>query len=240
MRGGGRRVERFSCGAQGGGGVESQAMRVEPADSRAFRREMTTGCAAMLVAVLAALVLTVWVFVSFIWPDKEWWGIPTALQLLFWFTMAGIGAAIGLVKLMERSHYRLGVYRCWRCNRALRGLGVPCVCGPKKPRLRPRPWLRHHRKRVPRVLLIYACLLPVAVVLTAVRKPGAMPLATWQQVVVWHGLLSVFLLAALRVGAEVADALKLGGRRFRVRMDVFILTFGVWPLAVVGLICLWL
>src|SRR5687767_2494750 len=83
------------------------------------------------------------------------WASPHVLQGLFVAATAGMWSAWAAVTLVARRQHRLGMHRCFACNRVLTSDREPCVCdveGRARYRRRqrlPNRTLRHYRKRLP-------------------------------------------------------------------------------------------
>lgn len=206
-----------------------------PADSRAFRRELLALLVGFLVFFGAAVVLIAW-WAWHRFPDEGWWVIARAMRWLFHALLFGLAGGVALSWPLSWLHHRLGIYRCWKCGspRPRRGICscfggdavATCARLNKRPRSR---FLRHARRRIPSVLLVYILLVPPAVVIVG-RKPGLIFGAEALDLLFVHGMLCVLFGATMKLGVLLLEIPGIR-RRWRLRMQMFLTTFAAWPLA---------
>jgi hypothetical protein len=205
-----------------------------PDDSRAFRRELYAGLLGLVLGFVAVHASVAYLLARYVVPeDGGWRAFWLGVRALPITLAASLGCALAPMFVMQRWHYRRGVYRCARCGRALRGTAAWCACLPAEFRVprRPRRPMRHYRRRVVPVSLAYLAVLPLAVA-AAARAPGRgdMPYAVYA--LGFHVGLCVLAGVVVNLVCAVLEIVK-RGRRFRLRAAVFLRVFSLWPLACV-------
>ena len=196
-----------------------------------MRREWAAACLAFLATFAAVVAGALYLLLAHFLPERGWVDtIATGVRMLLYALLAGLGGAWAAMALVQRRHYRLGVYRCFRCDRALQGTAILCVCcSPQHPvQPRPRPPMRHYRRMVKPVLLTYLALLGPTLLLVhvapALRGSPA-------KLAFLHALLCLLAGTGVKLADAVLECLH-RGKRFRLRAVVFLRVFALWPLLV--------
>ena len=204
-----------------------------PPETRALRQTLLAGAVGFVGGFVVVFALMAYVIVRFGWPEERWWVVPDLLQSFFFALFGGLLAAAAFVWLVSRSHYRAGVHRCFRCNRVLQGVGIPCVCDAaatasyRRRQRVPNRALSHYRRRLPWALLVYLLVLPIAWY-GASHPDGSVvrPFAT--KLIALHAILCLLLVVVLHLIDAVAAFLE-RGRRFRLRAAPLAQLLGAWP-----------
>lgn len=200
-------------------------------ESRAFRRELLAGLVGLVVGFGVIQGGTICLLARYIAPDEGGWrAFALGVQALPLTLTATAGCFLAPAKLLQRWHYRRGVYRCFLCGRALRGTGSWCECRADEFRITPRRRrpMRHYRRRVKAVLFAYLAVVPLAIAFTSYAPGrGDMPFVVYA--LVTHALLCVLAGILVQLASAVLEMCN-GGRRFRLRAQVFLRVFALWPL----------
>lgn len=203
-------------------------------ESRAFRRELFAGLLGLVLGFVVVHGATAYLLVRYVVPeDGGWRAFGLGVRALPLTLLAAVGCALAPMAVLQRWHYRRGVYRCARCGRALRGNGLWCECLPDEFRVprRPRRRMRHYGRRIKPVLLAYLAVVPLALVLASYAPGrGGMPFVLYA--LGFHVLLCVLGGTLVKLACAVLEMCQ-RGRRFRVRAAVFLRMLAVWPALVI-------
>lgn len=213
-------------------------MRAHDSESEAMRREWLAGTAGFFFVFAAGFSTAVYFLFAYFLPEKGWLDtIVATLQVLMFAAILGIYAGGLATAAVRRHHYAAGVYRCYRCNRVLRGPGIACVCMPREQRatVRRHSKLRHYRRLAGRVLFIYLALLVPTLILTHFAHR---PRVTSADVAFLHACFCLLLAIGMELTGGVLEFLH-RGMRFRLRSEIYRRALAIWSLLViaVGLIC---
>ena len=204
-----------------------------PPESRAFHRELIVALLTFAIAFVALGAVVIVLHLRYLIPERGWWGVADGIRWLLEIPLFGaLASAVGTATLLNRWHYRRGLYRCNLCGRTLtRGIVCRCRADGFHERPRRRSKCRRYRKQIRPALLGYALLAPAALAVAV----GAHRLDHWPftvDVLVAHAVICGLLLF---IGESTLAALELfgRGRRVRKRWRVFALVFALYPCAVV-------
>lgn len=203
-------------------------------ESRAFRRELIAGLLGFVLGFAAIQVGTIYLLAQYIAPESgAWSAVGIGLHALPFTFAAALGCALAPMRLLQRRHYRRGVYRCFMCGRALRDTATWCECRTDIAPIAPRPRrpIRHYRRRIKPVLLAYLAVVPLALILADYAPGrGGMPFALYA--LGFHVLLCVLGGTLVKLACAVLEMCQ-RGRRFRLRAAVFLRMLAVWPALVI-------
>lgn len=212
-------------------------------ESQADRKTWILGFAAFVVGFVCVFAAITNLLVRYVWPEQGWWTVGDAIRYLIPYPFfGGVGLACATMTVVERRYYRLGIYRCWQCHRPLK-FQTPCPpksVGSTNPFARARSErlhrLRRRRWQIKVAMLGYLAVLPPAILLTLLTRPGAYPLL--MNVVVVHGVLCVFVAVAMELLADLAPRLTSRGKRWQKRWEACKIPLMMWPMAMMlTLVC---
>ena len=90
-----------------------------------MRREWVAGGLGFLIFFGAVFGATIYFLVIHLLPEEGWIDtLAAGVRMLVLAVLFGLGGTCLVMAAVQRRHYTLGVYRCWQCNRVLRGVGV--------------------------------------------------------------------------------------------------------------------
>lgn len=213
-------------------GVESGDMIDAALESRAFRRELLAGLLGLVLGFGVIHGAVIYFLAAYMVPDEGGWSaFHIFIRALPLTLLATGGSALAAMTVVQRWHYRRGVYRCFQCGRARRGTGSVCECFPPEFHVRPRRRrpMRHYRRRVMPVLLAYLAIVPVAFA-AASFAPGRGDLPFAIEVAVGHAMFCLLGGIGINLACAILELFR-RGRRFRLRAAVFLRVFALWPLA---------
>src|SRR4051794_14098607 len=101
------------------GGVSTEA--------RAERQEFLAGFVGFVVSFLGVFAAGLYVLIKHVIPEEGWLSVGFAILVITVYpVIGGMSGALGSMTIVSRLNYRRGAYRCYRCGRALRGIGIRC------------------------------------------------------------------------------------------------------------------
>lgn len=207
-------------------------MSSDDPESRADRQGWWAAGVGFVSTLLAVPALLTWAVVAH-WPRAAgWWDVLevvlAVLQGLLLAVPAGLTVGVLALWAVRAYHYRAGTYHCWRCDRPLRRLFIPCECSGVPADARRWRFLRHCRRRLPAVLLAYVLIAAVAYVLVYAFGLGPRPASVKNWLACY-----VVLCAAVAFFIKMSlGALQDLGRapRLRLRAVPFFAMFILWPI----------
>ena len=204
-----------------------------PVEIRALRRTILGGLLGFVVGFVAVaggcLYLILHVTRSHGWTDI----FGNILSFAQWPFIGGLVVAAAFVQILSKWHYSHGVYRCIHCNRSLRAAGVPCSCQSRS-RHRPqrrRSFLRHYRKRIATMIMIWFAVLPLATLLRLVA-PGRADRSLLTDLLTRHGAICLMAAACIVLLNLLLEIFRLG-KSFRLRSTIFVRALGGWGILMV-------
>ena len=204
-------------------------------ESRNLRQMVVAVFVGFSGGFILSLAVVVFVIARILWPEAGWWALAELVRGVFIAGFGGMVVAWAAMSLVVRRQYRLGMHRCAACDRALRAASVPCVCDAagwaryRRLQRLPNRTLRHFRRRLPVLLVIYLLVLLVAVYI-ALRhtRPGWWSFAA--DVVQGHAVLCTLVAVLLHL-TDVFPGLFPRGRRLRLRVAPLVQFVVIWPCA---------
>ena len=208
-------------------------MPAVPDDTRALRQMLAAIIGGFLGGFLLIVTLYTYAIIRYGWPAQRWWVLPHALEGLVFAVTGGLLTAWAAMTLVTRRQHRLGMHRCFMCNRVLTYGDEPCVCDAegraqyrRRQRL-PNRMLRHYRRRLPALLIVNVIVLLIACyAMTHPRHPRTWPIAL--EVILFHAVLCILLASLLHL-IECSEGFIKRGRRLRLRIAPFIQMLVMWP-----------
>jgi len=197
-------------------------------ETRAQLREFIGALLALLLGFFGTFLGLGWLLLLKLPPASPWWEILSEVAQLFLFScFAGLGLGVGVLCLVSRLHYWLGIYRCPFCNQPHKSVGYLCPC--RRQELGDPPALQVRRSTIWRwqnirwVLFGYVVLIPIAMAGTRLR-PGLETEPIWIPIAQAHFVLCIMIVALVELLTSVLRWLHRGEGIVR-RWEVFVFPF---------------